>query len=108
MTTVFKPAAGGGSRGGVTSAACAEDGDIKIKLGGFHGNKNGAELSRRASSKGRLSRLVNHFVERILGHAFRARSFERRNQFADDVLINDRFDCDPALFRQRCNRRATQ
>ncbi len=41
--------------------------------------------------------LVNYFVQRIFDDAFRARGFELRDYFTDDLLIYDRFDGHPAL-----------
>ena len=39
---------------------------------------------------------INHFVQRIFGDPFRAGFLESRNQFADNVFVNDRLDRHPA------------
>ena len=48
-----------------------------------------------------ILRLVNHFVQRIFGDAFRSCLLESRNQFADDMLVNDRLDRHPTEFARR-------
>ena len=46
-------------------------------------------------------KLINHFVERILDDALGAGSLERRDQFPDDMFVNDRLHCNPAVLCQR-------
>ena len=51
---------------------------------------------------------VNHLVQRILDDAFRAGGLQLRDQFAHDVLVNDRLHRHPAFLAQVGNGRVAQ
>ena len=62
-----------------------------------------ANMRRKGQSK--FCGSVNHLVQRIFNDAFRAGGLELRNQFAHDLLVNDRLHGDPAFEAQIGNGR---